>query len=262
MTWLLFLIPVLAMASALGIYPKNGKREFLKFDVVQFFYAFILSPVLFIWIKSFLFFILRQELGLNLSLTGIFIWDTVFSVSFLFVYAFIVIHSLTKSFENKRYIDPLYDVFKHSETMHLWVSHTAIYFGAMALVSLLSIANIFFPVPWELNQLQFYSVLVFGFSIGGIGFSAIWLSVFESKFLRVNKLLFGFFFLLHVIIYFWFDPTFKSTHMLYWMFFSAFTSLVLLSLFFERSERAVSLVEKLSNKLGWSAAAKRYMLSK
>ena len=52
------------MLSALALYRKNGRREILKFDVVQFWYAFVLVPVLFVWFKSFLFFTLRDELNL------------------------------------------------------------------------------------------------------------------------------------------------------------------------------------------------------
>src|SRR3989344_3589542 len=109
MRWLIYLIPVLSVLSALALYHKSGKMEILKFDVVQFWYAFVLAPILFVWFKSFLFITLRDELnlyrvagdfcrsleqvapqlascdayeggngGANLTLTGMYIADTVF----------------------------------------------------------------------------------------------------------------------------------------------------------------------------------------
>ncbi|EKD43989.1 MAG: hypothetical protein ACD_72C00045G0003, partial [uncultured bacterium] len=53
---LLIIIPLLSLLASLGLYRYNGKKEILRFDLVQFFYAFILMPMIYIWFKSFLFF--------------------------------------------------------------------------------------------------------------------------------------------------------------------------------------------------------------
>src|SRR3989344_326284 len=278
MRWFIYLIPVLSMLSALALYRKNGRREILKFDVVQFWYAFVLVPVLFVWFKSFLFFTLRDELNLyrtaadfcrnlqqlapqltncdaynynqgstNLSLTGLFIADTVYSVVFLFVYAFVVIHSLTKSLENKRYKDPLYDVFKHSEALHLWISHVFIYVGVMVLISLLSLMNVWFPLQVSINKWQFYLMLTIAVGTGVITFGGMWLSIFKESFWRLMKLVIGLFFLVHAAVYFLFDPTFSKQHLMYWMILIFFTTMVVLSFFFEKSNKAVNFFERMAH---------------
>lgn len=108
---ILFLVPTFAILSSLYLYQHTGKREILKFDLVQFVYAFILAPIVYIWLKSFLFVFLVSELNLHLSVTDLFIADTVLTIIFLYVFAFLVIHSLTKSFELKRLRDPFYAVW-------------------------------------------------------------------------------------------------------------------------------------------------------
>ncbi len=262
MRWFLYLIPLMAVVSALSVYKKNGRKEFLKFDVVQFVYAFILSPVMFVWFKTFLFYILKHELDLRLSLNQLFFVDTTYSVAFLFVYAFVVIHSLTKSFENKRYRDPLYDVFKHSEELHLWVSHFWVYAGAMSLLTMISVLNMWFPLVTTISRWQFYMLVSLGGITGVVVFGGIWLSIFSEKFMRILKLMYGLFFLIHVGAYFVFDPSFNAGRVMYWFVFMLFMMLVFLSFFFDKSERVVGLFERLSHKAGWSAKRKRYLLSK
>lgn len=262
MNILLFTIPLIALASGLAIYHRNGRREILKFDLVQFIYAFVLAPILFVWLKTFLFIILRNELGITISITNLFVWDTVFSLIFMVVYASVVIHSLTKSFENKRYKDPLFDVFQHSESIHLWVSHTATYAGVMMLLTLVSIINIFFPLYLQLNKLQFYLLLSSGVLLGGLGLAIIWLSIFKEKFWLVNKLLFGLFFIIHVLAYYFLKPSFNADHAMYWIIFSTFTTTVVLAFGLEKSDKASNLLEKLAHKSGWSHKNKKYLLAK
>jgi hypothetical protein len=233
----------------------------LKLDLFQFVYAFILAQILYIWFKSFLFYILRDELDLRLSLTNLFILDTIFSVIFLFVYAFVVIHSLTKRFENKRYTDPLYDVFKHSEEIHFWVSHMGSYVGAMVLISIVSLINIWFPVETVLTRWQFYAVLGLGFFAGLVALVAMWLSIFKERFFKVLKLIMAIFFIIHAAVYFIVDPRFDAEYVMYWFVFAIFTGLILVAFALERSRRAAGLFEKLHHKAGWSAKGKKYMLS-
>jgi hypothetical protein len=113
-----------------------------------------------------------------------------------------------------------------------------------------------------MSRWSFYSVLALGLLTGGLGFGAVWLSVFEEKFMRINKLFFGLFFLSHAVIYFIFDPEFNQNYTMYWFMFAVFTSMVMMSFGFEKSARAVTWWEKLHHKIGWSGKGKKYMLSK
>ncbi len=250
----LAIVPLAAILSAFLIYRKTGRRDFLKFDLVQFIYAFIIAPLMFIWLKSFLYYLFRQEAGLSLSMDEIFVIDTLFSVISLFVYAFVVIHSLTKSFELKRYVDPLYDVFSHSEALHLWISHTGMYTGVMTLFSLISLANVFVPAEIETSRAIFYGSLAMGYLTGVFGFAGIWLSNFTDNpiFLKIMKFFIALFFILHVAAYFLFDPSFNASNIVYWMIFMAYLAMTSASYIFERSERASSWFERFHHKIGWT----------
>lgn len=250
MITVLYLIPVFAVISAVLMYRLNGKREFLKIDLVQFFYAFVLAPLLFVWLKTFLYFLLRVEVNFSLSSVQLFLLDTTFSLFFIYVFAFVVIHSITKSFNLKRVRDPLYNIFEHSEFFHLWLTHLIMYIGGMVLISGLSLFNIWFPLDIELSQVSFYifnaASLIAGFFI----FMIIWLSdpkQDQANFMRLMKLSFGFFFLVHIVVYFVFNPAFSPEFGLYWGSLNIFTALVLCSLFAYRSERAQTFFEKMSD---------------
>lgn len=259
---LLAVVPLAAIVSAFLIYRHNGKRDFLKFDSVQFIYAFLIAPLLYIWSKSFLYYLLRQEIDIHLSVDEIFVIDTTYSVLYLFIYAFIVIHSLTKSFELKRYVDPLYDVFSHSEALHLWISHTGLYVGALTLFVVISLVNVLVPAPVMTSRLFFYGVLGFGLLAGVVGFGAIWLSNFTDTniFLKILKVVIALYFGGHVGAYFVFDPAFNATHLMYWATFMAYLAMVLCSYVFERSERAAGWFERFHHKVGWKKG--NYLLSK
>ncbi|MGD9129729.1 MAG: hypothetical protein PVJ09_04550 [Candidatus Woesebacteria bacterium] len=261
----LFLIPVLAAIGALLLNRHNCKKEILKFDLVQFIYAFILSPLFFIWFKSFLFYLLKQDLGLNLSLTELFVFDTFYAVIFLFVYAFIVIHALTKSFENKRFVDPLVDIFKHSEVIHLWISHLIMFVGMMILLTFLSVINVYFPLKIEAEQGSFYFLLFLSLPAGVVTFATIWIANFtEYKFMKLMKLFFAIFFVIHVVLYFVFDPAFNIAYLMYWFVFIIFVICVMFSFFFEKSEKTMSLFDRFSNKYkkGWRGSKKKFLLTK
>lgn len=250
MMLLLYLIPVFSIISAIVVYRLNGRREFLKLDLVQFFYAFILSPVLFVWLKTFLFFLLRVEANISLSTGQLFLIDTIFSIFFLYVFAFIVIHSLTKSFNLKRTVDPLHDLFEHSEFFHLWLTHLIMYLGGMILLTILATINIWFPLEILLGENSFYLLFISGFISGFLMFMIVWLSdpkQEKANFMRVMKLSFGFFFLIHVVLYFVFNPPFSPALGLYWWSLNAFTALVICSLFAYKSERALGFFERFSD---------------
>ncbi|MEN8253156.1 MAG: hypothetical protein ABFQ62_02130 [Patescibacteria group bacterium] len=242
----LFLIPVFAILSAILVYKHNGKRDFLRLDAVQFVYAFLISPLIFVWLKSFSFFLLQKELGLGLSVGEIFFIDTLLSVFFLYLFAFVVMHSLTKTFELKRSRDPLYDLFEHSEFFHMDLSHLVIYLGGMLIVTFFSMLNIFIAFDWSVSKSFFYFLLSFGLFGGITGFMGIWnYELPEPNFMRLMKLLIAFFFLIHVFSYFIFEPVFSSQHAFYWFAFFVFLASAIMSLFAERPEKKKGLLQQL-----------------
>jgi hypothetical protein len=232
MLLILFIIPIFTLLSAFFLYKHNGKVEFLRFDLVQFVYAFILAPLLFLWLKSFGYYLFSSELGLKISSNELFIMDSLFSVIALYVFAFIVIHSVTKSFELKQRQDPLHDLFAHSEYFHLEFSHFFIYLGAMSILTILSIANIFFPIYLEGDKPLMWLVIGLGLVCGVITYLGI--QRFETSSLRFHKLMslsYGFFFSAHVLAYYFLTVRFSLEYAAFWYSFMIFISLVFLSFF-------------------------------
>lgn len=241
----LTLIPLLALVSGLLLYRHDGKREILRFDVVQFVYSFVIAPVMFVWIKSFFYFILSKEIQPPLSPNNLFIIDTVLSTLALIVYAFVVIHSLTTSFNRKMYKDPLHDLFEHTEYFHLWLSHLIMYIGYMLLFAAFGIGNIFFPLEAELTKLQFYGLFFMSAVLGTIQFMVVWLSnPGKENFMRVMKLAFAFFFMIHVIAYFLYSPAFAGRMSVFWVSFGASVTSVLYSLFAVKFETLSAFFDK------------------
>ena len=60
MSWFLVLLPVAMILGSLLAYRFNGRREILRFDLVQFLYAFILTPLTFVWGKVLLFLLVKK----------------------------------------------------------------------------------------------------------------------------------------------------------------------------------------------------------
>ena len=252
MIFVIYLIPVLTIISSMLMYRLNGKKQLLKLDLVQFVYAFVFAPALFIWLKSFLYQLMRVEVEVSLSSLQIFIIDTAFSTIFLYIFAFVVIHSLTKSFNLQSAKDPLYDIFAHSEFFHLWLTHLIVYIGAMGLISILAFVNLYFPLTIDATRPVFYFWTLTGFVAGLISFVMIWISDPKSNganFTRVMKLFFGLFFLFHVLLYFFLNPNFNIVHGMYWWSFSLFTALMICSLFAYKSEKAHNLFSRVAEKI-------------
>lgn len=249
---LLFLVPFFAVISSLILYKHNGKRDFLKFDVVQFIYAFVVAPILFVWLKTFIFLILQFDSDIVLSFNQIYVIETSFSVFFLYIYAFTVIHALTASFQRKVLRDPLWDIFEHSEYFHLWLSHLVMIIGSGILLLGASVVNLLIPFDVVMNKFTFYLVLFFGVILGIIAFFGAWLSdpKQEAHFMRIVKLSFAFFFLVEMIVYFVFDPTFSAHYIFYWATVVLFSSTVFCSLFFHKSERVRRWYDRFKF-LGW-----------
>lgn len=249
MSVLLYLIPLFAVVSGVLLYRHNGKREILKLDLVQFFYAFVIAPLFFVWLKSLVYLLIRKEMGASLSSTAIFVYDTAFSVIALYVFAFVVIHAVTASFQRKMLKDPLHDIFAHSEFFHLWLTHIVMYTGAQLILSVVAALNLFFPLELALTAQSIYLLCTAGIVTGVFGFLGVWLSDPKqdgANFMRLMKVLFGFFFILHVVAYFVITPGFDTRAGVFWFSFFFFSTLVGCSLFVYRSERAQTLFERLS----------------
>lgn len=243
------LIPLFAIISGVLVYNQNGKKEILRFDFVQFFYAFILMPTVFIWFKSFLFFLLQNELFQKISPKELFFWDTAYSVFFLFIFAFTVIHSLTKSFELKRRKDPLYDLFEHSEYYHLWVSHTIIFTGAMILVTGISLGNIFIDSLFPLSQNFFYGLLLTAPVLSAFVFKAFQISDFgDFRFLKLMKFFVGIFFVVHGVFYSIYEPLFSPEKVMYWYMTVFFGSSALIGFFHSPEPKPLSFRKRLGSK--------------
>lgn len=254
-TLILFLIPTLAVLSAVYLYQHTGKKEILKFDLVQFVYAFILMPIIYVWLKSFLFVFLVKELNLHLSVTDIFIADTAYTIIFLYVFAFSVIHSLTKSFELKRSHDPFYDIFQHSEFFHLITSHAPIYIGGPILFNILATVNVFIPLTSVSSMAGLYWGLVSGFLFGiGIYMALLFTDgEFEEKYPRFEmfiELIFVALFIYNVGLYFMFHPAFNLGHIMYWFIFMCLIGFIFGSFVLERSQKTVKFLRRFHYKSG------------
>lgn len=247
---LLLSIPFLAIAISIGLYRLNGKKEILRLDLVQFYYAFIISPVLFIWAKSLIYLLVRTELDIRLSQGEIFLIDTAFSTAFLYLFAFIVMHSLTKSFNLKVGRDPLHDLFHHSEYFHLWLTHLVMYIGGLGLLTAVGIFNAWVPFQLEMSRWVFYLLVASGIPSGILVFISVWLSdpkQDRANFMRLMKLAFGVFFLAHTIVYFVQNPGFNADAGIYWWTSILFATTVVCSFFAYKSTKAKSLFENLSD---------------
>ncbi len=261
MTQLFLVSLLLIIIGALFIYRYTGKKRFLKFDLVQFIYAFIIAPLIFIWFKSFAYYLLQTEARV-INQAQLFIADTAVSLLGLFVYAFVIVHFLTKNFEIKRYRDPLYDIFRLSEVIHLWISHLGLFFGGLGMATMLALLNIFFPLEIELSFAVSALMSCMGIILGLLLYVAVWLSNFnKSKFIKINKIIFAFHFFLLLSVYFIFDVTFIADFLVYWFFFFVYLGVNSFSIFFEKSDSLVRKFEKLHHKYqdGWSALENRFL---
>lgn len=255
MFWVLIVIPAATMLTTFLLYKQVGKRDFMKLDIVQFLYAFVFSPLVFVWLKSLLLYMVRNETELQLDQSQLFLLDTTFSLIFLYLYAFIVIHSLTKTYEVKLQRDPLFDILEHAEDFHLWISHTSVYFLSGVLIALLGLTNLFIPVSLELDFLGMFGVVLIALGIGWLGFSAIWLSNFtEGRFLRLIKLFFGIDLTVLILAYFWHGPSFTGSYAVYWFSTMIFAGVISASQIVKRSARSRKMLQKFHHKHaeGWA----------
>lgn len=234
---LVFFLPAIGILVGLGMYRFQGRRNLLHFDIVQFYYTFVLAPIAFVWLKTNLHLFFRDS---QLSPTESFALDTLFSVGYLFFFAFVVMHGLTKTFNLKNH-DPLYDLFFDSEYIHLWLSHLLMFISSMTLVTALAVINLWFPLNWNFSAVVFSSIIASAFLFGFL------LYVFvvtgdpkqgkNHRLTRVFKLGMGIGFSTLVFFYLLNPPTFDGRYGLFWFVFSASISSTTLAFLSYRSRR-------------------------
>lgn len=235
----LILLPILAIFSAAILHSRQVKKEFLRFDFVQFLYAFVLAPLFFVWIKAFTYYLTRAEIGISLTLGEQFLVDTGVTLAMLYVYAFVVIHSLTKSFEIRQKNDPLYDLFAHSEFFHQQFSHFGIYFGVMGIITALSVFNLIFPLDILHGTYYKWISLVGGMVAGLLSFYGI--GKFETKSVKFHKLMklsYGLYFTVHVLLYILGFAAFSVEYSVFWFMTTVFATFVTASFFIEQETYA------------------------
>lgn len=252
MKLLLTLIPILTVISAFWLYKYNGRKEIFRFDLVQFVYAFVITPLFFIWIKTFVFYLLKDELGIGLTVNQLFIVDTAFSVLMFYIFAFVVIHSLTKTFKLNLLKRPdSFDIMKLSEYFHMWFSHLVIYSGFLLAITLLSVINLLYPLDVETQFSTMMFVMIGGLVGGGVSFMAIWnYNPSRPAFFTLMKALIGLLFALHIVLYFLLEVRFSLAYAIYWYIFMSFASLFIISLFITRSSKALVWWNKLRARMG------------
>jgi len=212
----LMLLPIGILVTGFLIYRFVGKKELLKMDLVQFIYAFIITPTLIIWIKTVVFY--------NLNSAGIydqedkFFVDTLITVVLLFFFAFMVIHSLTKTFAIKKNKDPLFNVFEHTEYFHMWLSHLATLSTALLTMFIVGNLNIFFPLLSLQANINLYLGIAVGILFGFLFYQVLFVNKVEKqqKFDRVMKLQTYIYTFLIVTAYIIFRPKFDPAYSIYW----------------------------------------------
>jgi len=134
--------------------------------------------------------------------------------------------------------------------------------GGMILLTLLSLINLYIPIQISMSSTAFWMSIFGGVILGIIAYSGYWLSLFSETFLKIIKLLIGLFWLIHMIAYIIGSPSFSSPYVVYWVIFTAYTTQLVVSFFFEKSEKITNFIEQFSHKEEWSAKHKNYKLSK
>lgn len=251
MALVLFLIPLFTVLSGFLIYRHNGRRQFLQLDLVQFLYAFFLAPLFFVWVKTFTFFLLRSDESIQLSTGQLFAIDTAVSLLLFYMYAFFVMHSLTKTFRLNTEKDPFYDLFHHSEYIHLWLTHIVTSIGTMLLLVLLATINVFFPLTVHMSEALFYLVCAGGIVMGSVGFVGLWLTDPRQdgrRYMRLMKLAIGVAFALLASLYFIVNPAFSQEFALFWFVLFCFSTMLVWSFFSYKSPRVYAFIARFADK--------------
>lgn len=234
----LTIFPAVILATGALIYRQMGKKELMKIDLVQFTYAFIISPMIIVWIKTVVFLNLTEASGISDPETK-FIIDTVITILSLFVYAFLVIHSLTKTFALKKDKDPLFDIFEHAEYFHLWLSHLIVYSGVLFFAFALGVANSFFPLPLLNRGIGLVVGIFLGVLLGFIFYYAMVTYKVEKpeKFDKIMNLQIYIYTFLLTSSYIVFGPKYAPEYSVYWASAAFYLSSVGFSQILKRARR-------------------------
>lgn len=232
------LVTIFLVFGGIFLYRFDGRRTVFNIDFVQFVYAFLILPLMFVAMKVFLYQTL-SELAI-LTQRQLFAVDTLLSVLFLYLAAAKAVHAVTKSFSLKVKSTPGFDLFQLSEYLHMWWSHILMYVLALCIFTLFSLSNLVFPlVESDLTRQGFLGSLLFGSIAGLFLYTIIWnTKLSRGNFLNFMKFVFGIFFALHAVAYVRMRPGFSSEFLVFWMMFSLFLTTVLCSFLLERSRKA------------------------
>lgn len=245
----LFLIPVLLVLSVMFIYRFSGKKEFLQMDLVQFIFAFVIYPVGYLWLKNFIYILLRDEIGIRLTLGEWVSIDTGFTLIFMYFYAFGIIHALTKTFSLNLNRDPLYDMFEDSKYFHEFLSHVGMYAVLIAVTTILGMLNGFFPFLVENKKITMDILVGISWFMGFVTYVGLFLStdkgVLYPRYKRIMKLTFGGSFLLLTGEYFFLRPSFSLSYSAFWFSIIALTSAITSMFVFSPGRRFGRLLKRL-----------------
>lgn len=246
---ILFLMPILILLSIVFLYRFSGKRLLMHFDLVQFLYSFVFYPLGYIWFKNFLYYIVRGELGVTISVGQWIAADTAITVVFMYFYAFGIIHSLTKTFSLQMSRDPLFDVFEHSEYFHEFITHIGMYFFVFIAAMILAIINLLFPLFLSISKPVFYGLLLSSIVLGIFAYFGLFgltdKGIKYGLYRRIIKLTYGACFAVLILISFFFDPPFRSSLTVYWGMVAFFGALIASTFFINPTRRIWKIFEHL-----------------
>ncbi len=248
----LVLLVILLFGAVVGLvlYRFQGRKDLIHLDIVQFCYIFFFYPLFFVWLKSFVYVQLKSMIGINLSPSEYFVIDTTVATVGLYLYGIVAMKGLTKTLFLVRQKNPLMDLFPHTEYIHLWISHVAIFIGVVAILSVLSIVNLLFPFQVPESDLTNMLTVGLGIAFGLCLYIVLLLSNPQQdhfRLLKTVKLLFGSVFSLFVAVYLIMSPPLSPSYSLYWFSLFLFATFVVCSFFSYKSPRANSFMERITD---------------
>ena len=250
--FLLLIIPVLIVFPYLILYRFQGKKDVLHLDLVQFLYNFVFTPLAFIWLKTIFYTLLSSNPAHELSSNQLFLADSLFSLVMFYLYAFFTMHSLTKTFHLKNF-DPLYNLFYHSEYIHLWLSHIVMFLGPMLLITVLAITNLFFPLVFNFSQSGFYLTLFLALILGIATYFVLLISEpLQQKRLTLSRLIklgIGIFFSAHLVAYLLAEPIIGTSYLFYWCSLMFFAGAFITSVLDYRSKKTKVFFQSIISKI-------------
>jgi len=170
------------------------------------------------------------------------IWiDTAISISFLYFYAFGVIHSLTKTFSLRLERDPFYDIFAQSEYFHEFLSHVGMYSLSLIAVAFVGLLSIPFPLSIPVDKKLMWGLVVIALCMGLLAYFGLFgltdKGVNYDIYKRLVKLTYGLCFVILAAASFFFSVSFSESYTVFWTVFFFFFSLTISTFFMNSSRR-------------------------